>query len=142
MSLKNPELSILEIGAGSGATTECILNQLGEDSKASSYFSSYTFSDISPGFFENAQRKFDSWSARMSYKALNIEIDPISQGFEEASYDVIVAANVLHATAKLADTVSNVKKLLKPGGKLCLIEHTNPKIYTSVIFGCFPGWWL
>ena len=65
----------------------------------------------------------------------------MKQGFEPESYDVVVAANILHATKSLRQTLGNVRKLLKPGGRLVLIELTRERMTTSTIFGTLPGWW-
>lgn len=49
---------------------------------------------------------------------------------------------VLHATKNLHKTLSHVRKLLKPGGKLLLLESTKDRLDTQVTFGALPGWWL
>lgn len=53
---------------------------------------------------------------------LDITKDPIEQGFEAKSYDLIIASNVLHATPIIHDTLVNVRKLLAPRGYLFLQE--------------------
>ena len=49
---------------------------------------------------------------------------------------------VLHATKNLRRTLTHVRKLLKPGGKLLLLESTKDRLDTQLIFGPLPGWWL
>lgn len=49
---------------------------------------------------------------------------------------------VLHATKNLHRTLTHVRKLLKPGGKLVLLESTKDRLDTQLIFGPLPGWWL
>ena len=79
----------------------------------------------------------------MDFKILNIERDPVSQGYVEGSYDLVVAAWVLHGTPDIAATARNVRKLLKPLGKLVLLEVTRPDIFRSgFAFGLLPAWWL
>jgi microcystin synthetase protein McyG len=51
---------------------------------------------------------------------LDIEGDPDLQGFAPHTFDVVVAANVLHATADLATSLGHVKRLLAPHGMLVL----------------------
>ncbi|KAG6353413.1 hypothetical protein INS49_005594 [Diaporthe citri] len=46
--------------------------------------------------------------------------DPADQGFQEASYDIVIAAQVLHATKCMKTTMGHVKRLLKDDGKLIL----------------------
>lgn len=79
----------------------------------------------------------------MTFKTLNIEKDPVVQGYTPQSYDLIIASLVLHATEKLDRTLQNVRKILKPGGTLILLEITNNgPARLGFVFGGLPGWWL
>ena len=94
---KNPALKILEVGAGTGSMTNHILSPIilhGEMESGTARFSWYDYTDISEGFFEKAQEKFASQKQRMRFRALNIENDPVDQGFVPGSYDLVVAASV------------------------------------------------
>lgn len=136
MAHKNPRMKVLEIGAGTGSATKRILSAVGHQAAM------YDFTDISSGFFEGAQKVLAEYSDIMRYKRLDVEQDPAGQGFEEESYDVIVACQVLHATKNMERTLSNVRRLLKPGGRLCLIETTKDALDILFAFGLLPGWWL
>lgn len=139
---KRPYINILEVGAGTGGTTLPLLRVLGGENGTSPRFSSYTFTDISSGFFEKAQETLKTWTAFVTFKRLNVEEDPIAQGFQAGAYDVVVAANVLHATHSMDKTLANVRTLLKPGGKLVLGEITHMLQRIPMIVGCLPGWWM
>ena len=137
----NPTMRILEIGAGTGGTSERVLKAL-QLSKDKSLYSSYDYTDISPAFFAQAEEKFGH-HPRLCFKTLNIEESPIAQGFEASSYDVVIAANVLHATKNIAETLQNVHSLLKPNGKLMMYEATRPNIIRSnLLAGLMAGWWI
>ncbi|KAM0360408.1 hypothetical protein ACHAP4_002485 [Fusarium culmorum] len=131
-----PRMNILEIGAGTGGATKGILESLGTT------FESYTFTDISTGFFEAAAETFENWAAKMIFKPLNIENDPTEQGFPEGHYDFIIASNVLHATKSLEVTMQNTRKLLKPGGQLLLLEVTSDIVRVKLMMSGLSGWWL
>lgn len=139
LSFKRPCMNVLEIGAGTAGTTIRLL-QAHTDNQGS-FFKHYDYTDISSGFFEEAQQTLLQWAGLLRMKTLDIERDPVEQGFEEASYDLIVASNVIHATSYLDRTMANVRKLLKPGGKLALIEITHLTPYYMMIVGLLPGWW-
>lgn len=142
---KDSALNILELGAGTGGTTGSLLDALsaGPDGKRSiQRFRNYDFTDISISFFEKGKEKFKDHADRMRFKLLDVEKDPIEQGFAAASYDVIIAANVLHATKSIERTLSNIRQLMKPGGKLMLLECTAPTQVGAFVFGTLPGWWL
>lgn len=80
----------------------------------------------------------------MSFRALDIERDPVrEQGFQEHSYDVVLASFVLHATADLENTLRNCRRLLRPGGYLVLLEMTsNDTLRLGLTMGGLEGWWL
>ncbi|TPX14116.1 uncharacterized protein E0L32_000510 [Thyridium curvatum] len=134
---RHPRMKILEIGAGTGGATKAIMSEIGRS------FASYTFTDISTGFFETAQEVFDELGSKMVFKLLDCEKDIVAQGYEEHSYDLVVASLVLHATADLRRTLSNARRLLKPGGYLVFLEIPNNEVTRAgFVFSATPGWWL
>ena len=140
LSHKSPFMRVLEIGAGTGGATLPILKAMTASGRL--LCEHYCFTDVSAGFFPNAEQKLAEWKDMISFRKLNIEDSPADQGFEPASYDLVIAANVLHATKYADKTARNVRSLLKPGGKLVLLERTRPTIHRSFIFGTLPGWWV
>lgn len=144
---KHPDMRILEIGAGTGGMTRYILDTLTQNGSREAgagtpRFSHYTYTDISAGFFSGAATMFESFPDKVTFSVLDVEKDPVQQGFEEAAYDLIVADNVFHATQSLDITLQHARKLLKPGGKLALFELTDPEVVrTNFAFGLLPGWW-
>lgn len=88
-------------------------------------FSSYTYTDISEGYFEKAAELFKAHSHKMTYKVFDTENAPSSQEFEENSYDVVIASNVRHASSSLQKTLENTRRLLKPGGYLLMSDVTD-----------------
>lgn len=106
-------------------------------------FASYTFTDFMDSRFDEAQQKFEKYQSRLAFNVLDIEKDPIEQGYGEESYDLIIASLALHATKNLATTLANVRRLLKPGGFLVILEVTDPNVMRiGLILGGLPGWWL
>ena len=94
---KDPSLKILEIGARTGLGTASVLEVLtrhGEGEHGAARYGHFTFTDISPSFFEKAREGFASQIARMTFEVLDISSDPAQQGFKRGSYDLIVAVKV------------------------------------------------
>jgi ubiquinone/menaquinone biosynthesis C-methylase UbiE len=137
---KSPRARVIEIGGGTGGATTQILDAL--ERTGARNIASYDFTDVSSGFFEAAKDKFQDWKSVMRFKKLDIEQAPASQGFEEGTYDVVIACQVLHATVSMQNTMANARKLLKPGGKLFIVETTKDQVDTQFIFGFLQGWWL
>ncbi|KAI1081559.1 hypothetical protein F5B20DRAFT_588591 [Whalleya microplaca] len=144
-SHENPDLRILEVGAGTGTMTQQVLDSLQafEETSSARKFHKYIFTDISPSFFEASKDKFAAFDDRMQYKKFDLEFDPCDQGFEACDFDLIIAGSVLHATSDLGKVLRNLRKLLKPGGRIVYLEILAPYAVTSNIgFGVLPGWWL
>ena len=127
-------IRVLEIGGGTGSTTSHVLSVLPQDR------TDYTFTDVSPIFLTHVRDRF-AGTPWMQYRQLDIEVDPVSQGFYAHAYDLVIAANVLHATSDLRQTLARVRELLAPGGLLLLIEGTSPTRWVDLIFGMTQGWW-
>ena len=128
-------LSVLEVGAGTGATTGAVLPALPAGR------TDYEYTDISAGFFGEAERRFGDSGVSLRYRALDIERDPGEQGFGRHGADVVLAANVLHATRDLSETLGHCRKLLAPSGLLVLVEGTEARGFLDLTFGLLPGWW-
>ena len=132
-------LRILEVGAGTGGTTERVLGSLPADR------TDYLYTDISPGFFAAAQERFGgvggASGGSLQFRALDIERDPEEQGFEPQGYDVVLAANVLHATRDLGESLAHCRALLAPSGLLVALETLAPQGWLDLTFGLLPGWW-
>ena len=145
---KYPRMKILEVGAGTGAATAQVLNALSQQGEGGGEMGAlrcekYDFTDISPAFFEKARATFSHRRQKINFRVFDIETDPEVQGYQKDSYDLVIAAGVLHATKSLATTVQNMRKVLRPGGKLLIHEPTMPTdIKTGFAFGLLPGWWL
>ncbi|MBR8838802.1 MAG: acyltransferase domain-containing protein [Stigonema ocellatum SAG 48.90 = DSM 106950] len=121
-------LRVLEIGAGTGLSTQALLPIL------PSKQTDYTFTDIGSGFLTQAQQKFNEYPF-VEYRLLDIDKSPTKQGYEKHSFDVVIAANVLHATRNIDQTLQHVHSLLAPGGFLLLWEITQPKIDFDMSWG-------
>ncbi|KAH8704971.1 hypothetical protein BGW36DRAFT_456523 [Talaromyces proteolyticus] len=140
-------LNILEVGSGTGGFTFQVLQSLCPITKDGTIkgncIGSYDFTDISPSFFEKAKSRLGDWNHIINYRKMDLGSDPMGQGFLPASYDMIVASNVLHATVDLHHTMKNIRSLLKPNGKLLFLEGIRQDtLYSNMSFSALPGWWL
>ncbi|MDE0060336.1 MAG: polyketide synthase dehydratase domain-containing protein, partial [Defluviicoccus sp.] len=128
-------LRVIEVGAGTGSATEPILSEL----PAGRF--DYVFTDISAGFFADAESRFAASEAPIEYRALDIETDPAAQGFDPHGYDLVIAANVLHTTRDLGETLAHCRSLLASRGRLVALELIRGRHLQDLTFGMLDGWW-
>ena len=132
---KNRRLRIIEVGAGTGSATASVLPELPEGRF------DYVYTDISAGFFAEAEARFGDGGGCIEYRPLDIEKDPVAQGFPAHGYDVIIASNVLHATRYLDETLGHCRRLLAPCGQLIALENLSGLGWMDLTFGQLDGWW-
>ncbi|MFC5720506.1 SDR family NAD(P)-dependent oxidoreductase [Streptomyces gamaensis] len=126
-------LRILEVGAGTGAVTAELLPLLPPERTW------YVYSDVSPSFFTRAQVRLAAHDF-VDYRTLDLDQDPAGQGFADGSFDLVVAANVLHATRDLRATLHRIRGLLAAGGQLLAVEYHDPEPM-ALCFGLLDGFW-
>ena len=110
-------LRVFEVGAGLGSATQHILPRLKNRCE------SYVFTDLSPYFLRRAKDLFSEFDF-VDYDIFNLDHSPEQQGFETASYDLVIASSVLHDVSDIRRTLAHIKSLLAPGGIVVLLEET------------------
>ncbi|KAF2800562.1 hypothetical protein K505DRAFT_228585 [Melanomma pulvis-pyrius CBS 109.77] len=128
-------LRILEMGAGTGATTKNLvplLANLGIEVE-------YTFTDLASSFVAAARKNFKRHPF-MKFRVHDIEKAPAEDLMH--SQHIVIASNAVHATRSLPASTANIHKMLRPDGLLLLVEMTQPMYWCDIIFGVFEGWWL
>ncbi|MER5900208.1 SDR family NAD(P)-dependent oxidoreductase [Streptomyces mirabilis] len=126
-------LRVLEVGAGTGGFTSALLPLL------PTHLTQYVYTDVSAAFFPRAQVRFSAYDF-VEYRTLDLEHDPGEQGLGEGGFDLVVAANVLHATSDLRATLHRTGTLLADGGLLLALESHDEEIL-GPCFGLFDGFW-
>ena len=144
---KSPAFKILEVGARSDSATRMLLRSLSssaynDDEEGTLRCNQYTFTDTSPALLENAAERFEVNASRMSFAVLDLGKDPLEQGFEAQQYDLVICSLIACTNADLNKALQNIRILMKAGGKLILLESTNPEsLRASFVLGLLPSWW-
>ena len=125
-------LRVLEVGAGTGATTSAVLPLLPAGRTV------YHFTDLSGFFLNQARNRFGDFPF-VRYRVFDIDRDPIEQGFEAHTMDAILAANVLHDARNLGATLGHLRSLLAPDGLLILLEATRDTLLQLVTVRFIEG---
>jgi acyl transferase domain-containing protein/NADPH:quinone reductase-like Zn-dependent oxidoreductase/acyl carrier protein len=123
-------LRILEVGAGTGSATGLIIDRLPPG------FGEYLFTDLSPFFLRSARERFAD-RPELRTEVLDIEQPPV----DDDAFDVVVAADVVHATTDVRASVRHLRARLAPGGLLVLVEVVRRSAWADLVFGQLEGWW-
>jgi glycosyltransferase involved in cell wall biosynthesis len=108
---------ILEVGSGIGNMTRFFVSH-----------GRVTATDISPFCLRELQRTFGE-NDRVRVQPLDISRNSYPE-FE--IYDTIVCLNVLEHIEDDVEALRNMRKLLKPGGRLLLYVPCNPRLYCDI----------
>lgn len=125
-------IHILEVGAGTGGTTV----RLVEAPANLGITIQYTFTDIYPEFVAQAKRRFKKFPW-MDFAVLNIE-QAASDNFR-CQYNIIVGANVVHATSNRTATCRRVRDMLKTDRFIVLSEITRPIACYDIFLACWTA---
>lgn len=79
--------------------------------------------DISQGMLRRACRKAQQLRKKVKFELADLHQLP----FEDATFDTVVGALVLCTVADPALALKETKRVLKPTGKLILLEHGRPR---------------
>lgn len=113
--------SVLEIGCGTGQNSFFLARKTGLRVLGT---------DICVPFIEEASQRFQL--ANLRYAVL--DFNQASQ-FEGETFDYIVGNGILHHLYHhLAAALTNMRRLLKPGGKIVFLE---PNLYNPYVFSIF-----
>ncbi|MEV5203142.1 SDR family NAD(P)-dependent oxidoreductase [Streptomyces sp. NPDC053720] len=132
-------LRILEIGAGTGGTSTGMFAAL---RPFQDHIGTYAYTDLSKAFLNHARTEYGPDVPYLSYARFDAEQPVAGQGVESGSYDLVIAANVLHATRDTRNTIRNAKAALRDGGWLLLNELAAFDLSSHLTFGLLEGWWL
>jgi len=131
---KGRAIRVLEVGAGTGVLTRSILPVLPANR------TEYLFTDVGAVFVAAARKRLTDFRF-IEYQTLDIELDLRNQGLADRNFDLVLAANVVHATADVREAVKHLRQCLAPGGLLVLLELAKPDfVRDDVTFGLLRGY--
>ncbi|CAL8085212.1 unnamed protein product [Orchesella dallaii] len=139
-SSKKPKatLRILEVGGGSDFFAREVLSLFDEEGIQIMYY----YTDISFPVLKKFKEGWGSeYEKRVIFKPLDIEEDPLNQGFSPGYFDVVVTSNVLHLTKNLKKCVGHCQILLKEGGVIIISETNRPIKEVDLVFGSLQEYW-
>ncbi len=121
---------ILELGAGTGGTTDDVLAGL------TGLPVDYHFTDVSQFFLRGAQERFGD-HPQLRYGIVDLNADLPRQD----RCDIVLAANVIHNALHIGEMLGRLHGVIRPGGALVFIETctANYQLLTSLKFLMSPN---
>ncbi|KFF42854.1 pyochelin synthetase [Pseudomonas sp. BRG-100] len=110
-------LRILEIGAGTGATSAPVISLL------DGLEVDYLFTDMTAFFLPAARQRFAD-HAWVRYGVLDIDQPIRPQGLASNSVDIVLCAGMLNSVKDIDNALGQITELLSPGGWLVFSEPT------------------
>ncbi|KAL4786915.1 hypothetical protein BJX76DRAFT_364738 [Aspergillus varians] len=129
---KQPRARILAIDARLDDLTRTMLEGLG------SLGSLYHFTNPSDDEFTRAAEELAAWGDILIFDTLDVAKEPSSQAFELGSYDAVIVPGIVQPTA---EALKNIQALIKPGGKLLVVETAQHELDRELVLGLIPQWW-
>ncbi|TKI54144.1 methyltransferase [Brevibacillus antibioticus] len=115
-------LRILEVGAGTGATSDVVVDRL-RASVSKGLNVEYVYTDVSHFFLSSARERYKAcpW---MKYQVVDIDKELFAQGLTEGSFDIVIAAGMLNNARDTDAVIQGLLKTLVQGGWMIITEPT------------------
>lgn len=119
---ENANATILEIGAGTGATSDKVLSDIRENKFEEHIV--YFYTDISRFFLQRAKERYKECDGKieMHYQTLDIDEAFSSQLPSNFQADIVIAVGVLNNSVNTDKCIYEINSVMKPGGILLIIE--------------------
>ncbi|MCR8985816.1 bifunctional Gfo/Idh/MocA family oxidoreductase/class I SAM-dependent methyltransferase [Brevibacillus laterosporus] len=121
-TVSKTSLRILEVGAGTGATTDVVVERLNA-SVSKQLNLDYLYTDVSHFFLSTARERFKDYPW-MRFQTVDIDKDLFEQGVTPESIDIVIAAGMLNNARDTDQVIRNLMQSLVPGGWLIITEPT------------------
>ncbi len=115
---------VLEIGAGTGANLRYY-----DWSKVESL----EITEPDPFMLDHLQRKLEELPPEVRARVHTREVPAEQLPFDDASFDVAVVTLVLCTVYDPARSIAELRRVLKPGGELRLIEHVRARGFWATL---------
>ena len=140
MAHTNPNLSVLEIGTSVQSATPSIISSVSRTEDNDHQRFEYIFSTSHKQTLGIAEEHLKPWKDHIKFKNFDLGNIPAHQDLQHNRYDVIVVSDLLLAARDLNTFLTQLRELLKPGGKLCIVHTVETCIELTLVLHCLPSW--
>ncbi|UKZ71288.1 putative secondary metabolism biosynthetic enzyme [Trichoderma atroviride] len=135
----NPTMRVLELGIGASGVSvkalEALVSSAGENC-----YSTYFYTARDERSLDIARQKLKGYE-NVEFKTLDLAKDLTSQDFELASFDLIIATRAFYRCSNIEGSLKNVRKLIKPNGRLLIQEVLPNANFYNFIMCFYSGQW-
>lgn len=134
----NKKIRILEVGSGTGGTAKRVFAAL---KPFKEHIAEYCYTDLSKAFLIHAEKNYRDDAPYLRTCIFNADKTVTEQGIDKASYDIVIATNVIHATQNIRRSLKHIKEALLTNGLFLLNELNDNVLFSHLTFGLLEGWW-
>lgn len=135
----NPTIRVLVVGIGNGFTISQALVDLTSENGIPMY-ERFTVTDASADRISREKEKHESVE-NVEFTLLEISRDPVEQGLEAESYDLIIASEAFDTDSHASSVIKNLYSLLAPGGRILYQGSWAAIPLVTYVMGIYPTWW-
>lgn len=139
MAHANPHLSVLEIGKSTTDATTSILSSIGNIRHSPLRDVDYVFATSDTAALSKAEEHLQAWKDRIKLTQLDLLKSIGEQDISGGSFDVIIISDLLMPTQDPRAILEKLRSILKPGGKLCLVQTADPCLEIAITLRCLPS---
>jgi hypothetical protein len=127
MAHKNPSASLLQVGGVTPKLTREVLSILEADDSTARRFKSIRFSDGDQELINKLATQYEGLKPTVHFAHTESEKSDLPLELKDSSIDLVLLGSQGLAEQQWTELLSNVVRILKPGGKLLTVgpvEHT------------------
>ena len=123
---RDPDLSILEIGDVISNQAVSLLFSADNDLQDSLECAHYTFTTSDDRALADIEAQFRQYKRPIHVAKLDLKQKLEMQAQDVKQYDLVILPDISTAFMDLVLVLANLKRLVKTGGKLCIVRNTGP----------------
>ena len=124
---KDPDLSILEIGDVISNQAVSLLLSADHDLQDSLQCAHYTFTTSDDNAIEEIEAKFRQYKRPIHVTKLDLKGNFEAKAQDVKQYDLVILPDITSAFTDVVLVLANLKRLVKAGGKLCIVRNGSPQ---------------
>ena len=128
----------MSLGTAAGAAVSPVVSNTLRDANTFPSTSHYVISSPTEAECRETEERLHELKDYVKFKTISMSKDPLNQGFQRESFDVIIVS-ALEGAQDLDKQLEIAKMILKPGGKLCIIGISSPGLTLSLILHCLQA---